>query len=197
MITHFKINEIGRDYVVGDLHGCFTKLQDKLTKIGFDDTKDRLFSVGDLVDRGPESVEAVKWLNKPWFHAVRGNHEQMLIDVVNGTYDPYGYIQNGGKWFFDLTELEQQNFAYLFDDLPITIEIETKAGLVGIIHAECPVDDWLKLDKELNGEQKDLFKDICLWDRSRAEHNITNKVKNINKIFVGHTQLKKSLYLVM
>ena len=47
-------NALGRDFAVGDVHGCFTRLQQGLDQLGFDPTRDRLFSVGDLVDRGPE-----------------------------------------------------------------------------------------------------------------------------------------------
>jgi serine/threonine protein phosphatase 1 len=187
MIKHFKQNIKGRDFVCGDIHGCFGLLKEKLKEICFDESKDRLFSVGDLIDRGEQSEESIKWLNKPWFHAVRGNHEQMLIDVVNGDYDNYGYIQNGGSWFLSLTECEQKDFACLFNELPIAIDIETKNGLVGIIHAECPVDDWLKLEKELSLE----IIECCLWDRFRCEHNITTIIDNVHKIFVGHSPVKE------
>ncbi len=44
-------------WVVGDLHGCYTNLMNKLDTIGFDNKKDLLISVGDLVDRGAENVE--------------------------------------------------------------------------------------------------------------------------------------------
>lgn len=72
MLKQFIINKTGTDYVVGDIHGCFSLLQAKLDEIGFDPTKDRLFSVGDLVDRGTESDKVLEWLSKPWFHAVCG-----------------------------------------------------------------------------------------------------------------------------
>ncbi len=42
-------------WVVGDLHGCYTNLMNKLDTIGFDNKKDLLISVGDLVDRGAEN----------------------------------------------------------------------------------------------------------------------------------------------
>jgi len=191
MIKNFEINEKGRDFVVGDIHGCFTQLKEKLLEIDFNYKTDRLFSVGDLVDRGKESEECVKWLNKSWFHAVRGNHEQMAIDTFYGEWDAGNYFINGGQWFLGLTNAEQLNFVDMFNELPIAIEIETKSGLVGIVHAECPVDDWSKLEKELSGERKDLFKEVCLWDRFRSEHNITTVVDNVNKIYVGHTPAKQ------
>ena len=46
MIKHFGPNLSGRDFVCGDIHGCFDLVESFLNKIGFDKTKDRLFSVG-------------------------------------------------------------------------------------------------------------------------------------------------------
>ena len=45
-------NRTGRDFVVGDVHGCFRTLEQALGQVGFDRERDRLFSVGDLVNRG-------------------------------------------------------------------------------------------------------------------------------------------------
>ncbi|GDG88624.1 serine/threonine-specific protein phosphatase 1 [Escherichia coli] len=70
-------------WVVGDLHGCYTNLMKKLETIGFDTKKDLLISVGDLVDRGAENVECLELITFPWFRAVRGNHEHMMIDGLS------------------------------------------------------------------------------------------------------------------
>ncbi len=43
----------GKLYAVGDLHGCYTLLMNRLKEIGFDFDNDLLISVGDLVDREP------------------------------------------------------------------------------------------------------------------------------------------------
>lgn len=77
VFKRFEKNKEGRDFVIGDIHGCFDAVRAILGDVKFDESKDRLFSVGDLVDRGPDSIEAIDWIAKPWFHAVRGNHEQM------------------------------------------------------------------------------------------------------------------------
>ena len=61
-LQRFELNTAGRDFGVGDIHGYFTKLQAALDAIGFNPAVDRLFSVGDLVDRGPESAEVDTWL---------------------------------------------------------------------------------------------------------------------------------------
>ncbi|WP_156803421.1 metallophosphoesterase [Frateuria aurantia] len=46
---------------MGEIHGCFSRLEAALALVGFDAGRDRLFAVGDLVDRGPESAEVLNW----------------------------------------------------------------------------------------------------------------------------------------
>ena len=70
----------GRDWIVGDVHGCFRTLSQVLHGIDFEHGRDRLFSVGDLIDRGPNSVEALEWLEGDCFDAVvMGNHEAEMV----------------------------------------------------------------------------------------------------------------------
>ena len=53
----------GRDFVVGDIHGHYDLLKTELKTVGFDKQKDRLFSVGDIIDRGPKSEECLTLLD--------------------------------------------------------------------------------------------------------------------------------------
>lgn len=95
-------NHHGRDFVVGDLHGHRALLERALADAGFDTARDRLFSVGDLIDRGPASMETLALLDEPWFHAVMGNHELMLLNFL-GFYDSRlhsrrAFAAGGGEW---------------------------------------------------------------------------------------------------
>lgn len=69
MITHKFIAEnlVGRDYFVGDIHGELPLLMRALTRCRFDFDNDRLFSVGDMIDRGPQSLHTLNLLNESWF----------------------------------------------------------------------------------------------------------------------------------
>lgn len=75
-------NTCGRDLVVGDLHGHLDLLEKELLRISFDPACDRLLSVGDLIDRGPDSLGTLALLEEPWFHCVLGNHELMLLNYL-------------------------------------------------------------------------------------------------------------------
>ncbi|GAB0975518.1 hypothetical protein BT08F35_44240 [Escherichia coli] len=78
-------------WVVGDLHGCYTRLMSELHRVDFDPAQDLLISVGDLIDRGTENVECLELLQMPWFRAVMGNHERLMIDALS----PDGNVNNG------------------------------------------------------------------------------------------------------
>lgn len=72
-------------YAVSDIHGCFKTFQKLLEKVNFDETKDTLYILGDIVDRGPLIWETYEWvkerINKNVF-MIQGNHEDMLITDV-------------------------------------------------------------------------------------------------------------------
>ena len=195
MIKHFKLNEKGRDWVVGDVHGCFSLLEAQLCEIGFDCRVDRLFSVGDLVDRGTESEQSIRWLRKPWFFAVRGNHEQMAIDYFIEHQNTNNYLANGGAWFISLTSEVQALYAEAFLNLPIALEVDTNDGLVGIIHAECPFKKWADMKEGLASEHKDGFISRCLWSRDKIGQQDRSSVEGITSIIVGHTPVLLPLRL--
>lgn len=187
-IQYFKKNTAGRDFVVGDIHGCFSKLRRELDEINFNPDKDRLFSVGDLVDRGKESHLALEWISKPWFHSVLANHEQMAIDASDGYCDSMNYISNGGNWFLKLERNEQIRTAAHFRDLPVCIEVETANGIVGIFHADC-MNSREDNHFALNDKTRDWNLHF-LWSRQRAGAKGNNQfVAGYDKVFLGHTPM--------
>ena len=66
-VRRFPLNARGREFAVGDIHGHFSRLDAALAAVRFAPDRDRWFSVGDLVDRGPESRDVLAWLDRPGF----------------------------------------------------------------------------------------------------------------------------------
>lgn len=195
LVQRFNLNRLGRDFVTGDVHGCFNTLTAELDRLGFDRHVDRLFSVGDLVDRGPDSAAVVDWLAQPWFHAVRGNHEQMALDYLTGDLDPDDYLHNGGAWFMELSLPHRKRIAAQFTVLPVALEVETPSGLVGIVHGDCPFDSWDDLVAGLSSEDAPVIAEICLSSRERISAMDDSGVTGVAKVFVGHTPVRKPISL--
>ena len=76
-------------YVVGDIHGCLEELQALLALVDFQPNRDTLISVGDLVNRGPQSLETLLFLAElPSFQCVLGNHDLYLLALWQGASYP-------------------------------------------------------------------------------------------------------------
>lgn len=193
-MKRFERNTVGRDLIVGDVHGYFTMLQAALDAVGFDPACDRLFSVGDLVDRGPECDRVLEWLDKPWFFAVQGNHEDMAIRWPDGHMPADNYLANGGGWNMSNPEALQRDIAEALRVLPLAIEIDTAAGLVGIVHAECPFNDWDKFRQaigdagaSLTRTMMDRIEGVAQWSRTRIDYGDKATVYGVHALVVGHT----------
>lgn len=74
-------------YAVGDIQGCYPELLQLLARIGFSADRDRLWLVGDLVNRGPDSLKTLRFVRSLGDSAVAvlGNHDLHLLAVAHGT----------------------------------------------------------------------------------------------------------------
>lgn len=151
-IKKVPANVEGRDFVVGDLHGCFDELGRLLVHVKFDPQRDRLFSTGDLVDRGPRSVDCMSLLNKKWFFPVLGNHEDLILSK-------FKMLEEGRHQTFTNEELELLNKTKVFRDkifnMPLVYEIEHLLfGKIYIVHAEILPEHLLDITTEKINEKE-------------------------------------------
>lgn len=187
----------GRDWIVGDIHGWFTRLRDALLAVGFDFTRDRLFCVGDLGDRGPESPDVLAWLGEPWLFAVRGNHEDMALDFAAGRIDAGYFVACGGAWFIGMLPQERQQVVDAYAALPYAITLETHAGPVGIVHADCPFPSWGVFVEALQAappasafgvqDMRDP-RVLATWSRARFDFAGAHVVAGVRAVVVGHNE---------
>lgn len=183
IVREMQRNTEGVDYFVGDIHGHFNKLKDALSSVNFNFNKDRLFSVGDIIDRGVNSEKCLELVNEPWFHMVMGNHEELAYDTVFNdckVSESIWYGQ-GGEWWRNLPPCEKEKLKPLinkFKDLPHIIIVDN----IAVVHAE------------LFGDISDYYGNLRVtkleqmkWGRRRLSGNFKDRVTGVEMVVVGHS----------
>jgi len=135
-------------FIAGDLHGAYDKLMQALKNVNFSEDEDLLILCGDLIDRGPKSLDCLRLITKKWVDHVVGNHEQMFVSYMACSGDVFdrSFENNGGDWVrfirasFDVLALDEcYDYAKILCNSPRMI---TLSNLCHIIHAEmyvpCP-----------------------------------------------------------
>ncbi len=183
MVIRHPANTRGRDFFVGDLHGEYDRLMTALEDVAFDARHDRLFSVGDLIDRGPRSRECLALALESWFFGVRGNHELMAWEALEkGGESRALWVINGGAWAFDEDAVGlRELLAASLRRLPYAREIQVGQRRIGLVHAEPPAD-WARID--------DCDRHDLVWGRRRIRRGDETPVAGIDAVVVGHTILE-------
>jgi serine/threonine protein phosphatase 1 len=189
------VSHPGRVFAVGDLHGMAHALERLLIVAGFDPQRDLVWSLGDLVDRGPFSARCLGLLEEPWFRAIRGNHEQLMLDAATDRGTWLQWTVNGGDWAlgfpWDAPDLRARLGA-----LPWAAELLTAVGRIGLVHAD--VDrtcDWPELLEALEAGTG-LARQTALWSRASANQALRGmpgrRVRGVDLVLVGHSIVESS-----
>ena len=180
----------GRCFVVGDLHGMAHALERLLEQAGFDPSRDLLWSLGDLVDRGPYSPQCLVLLDEPWFRAIRGNHEQLMLDAAVDPGIWLIWVLNGGDWAhgypWDAPALRGKLAA-----LPWAAELRTATGRMGLVHADLELGrPWTRFLDDLENDRQQA-RNVALWSRtsiSRATRGLAGpRVQDLDLALLGHS----------
>ena len=117
-----------RRIVVGDIHGCYDELMELLEKIGIGDD-DRVFSVGDLITKGPKSKEVMElFMTDARFSSVIGNHDLALRRKWNGEEIE---LKPAQKETHKELKGEKDSYVTFFNRMPFMIDLETHL----VVHA--------------------------------------------------------------
>lgn len=178
-------NKNGRDWICGDLHGQFEVLRQSLEQAGFDPVVDRFFLLGDVIDRGPQSRDLLRWvLEAEYVYSVMGNHELLFR---GGSFSPKfrdRHVAIGGEWSEALHKVEYQELAAACaSHFPLTMTLECQGGTLGLVHAQSPFDDWKHVQ---TATYSDRLAIDCTWPWSGME-GPEQAVTHVNAVVSGHT----------
>ena len=193
-MNHIKVLDFtkpkGRVFFTTDLHGHYELLHEKLREVAFDSTKDILICGGDWCDRGPDSQHVLDYLNEPWIHSVRANHEQMFIEAYEGDFKNQAcqmLVVNGGSWVAFCEDDHLTAIYESFKSLPLAIEMHTPTEVIGIIHAQVPYNNWNEFKKASETELVWNAEATAMWSRHNYDYKIAVQVEGVDRVLVGHT----------
>ena len=131
-----EVPESSRLFFCTDVHGRLDNLMGLLREVKFSDN-DYLISMGDLIDRGPKSLETLNMFinpNRPNLHALLGNHEYMLMQK-----DLHNLFYNGGQWALDQSD---ETIDYLSrkisEKMFFSFTVRKGDYIIACTHAEVP-----------------------------------------------------------
>ncbi|KAL4157919.1 hypothetical protein PRNP1_003701 [Phytophthora ramorum] len=133
-VVHRVASDVAADtrlLVIGDVHGCFGELQLLLEACDFRAASDRLVFVGDLVNKGPRSLDVVRFARDSDALCVRGNHDDAALSAY------YQWVQGGralGSAKYPYVELlEEEDIAFL-EQLPFSLSLPNHGNAI-VVHA--------------------------------------------------------------
>ena len=177
-----------RYLIISDLHSNLEALQAVLAAA--EGEYEQVICCGDLVGYGPDPDLIVDWVRENASVVVRGNHDDYVCRF--DTCDIGNWMYNGGSWFVGIPTVEQQCMQIVFNELPLAIEVETDAGLIGIVHADVPGGSWRGLPNYFANRNG---RNYVMWSRNRFEMGDDSGVDGVRAVICGHTPLRAPVVL--
>jgi len=198
-----KTMEKGRTLCIGDIHGNYLALKQVLERCKFDNEKDTLISLGDVVDGHSQSFEVVEELLKiKNLIPIKGNHDDWFLQWINTGINPTNWGQ--GQKATGLSYLKKHD-----SEAPWFSIAQTPGGgqhyreTIRPIHLPVTHKDFFRNQKKYYLDDKNrLFVhggfdrfvpideqgDILWWDRALWEYALTwQKINNSAEVVAGYT----------
>lgn len=181
-------------YFVGDVQGCLDELQALLEQCKFSRKKDQLWLAGDLVARGPKSLETLRFVKElgDSAHLVLGNHDLHLLAVANGIHrakrrDNLQALLDAPDRDELLDWLRQQPLIKKHPDFDVVMvhagiypkwKVSKALKLGKEVQAELASDNYLKLLQNMYGNEPAHWSDELVgYDRLRCIINVFTRMR--------------------
>jgi bis(5'-nucleosyl)-tetraphosphatase (symmetrical) len=179
-------------YAIGDVQGCYDELQALLGRVGFDRAHDRLWFVGDLVNRGPKSLEVLRFVKELGDRAVvvLGNHDLHLLTQHEGFErkredDTFGDVLSApdARELVDWVRTRpmmhvEGNFAMVHAGLLPQWTIEKSLLLAREVEQALRADGYRDFLANMYGSKPGRWDDVLVgWDRLRVIVNAMTRMR--------------------
>lgn len=161
--------------IITDIHGCYKTMRALLKKC----PKDDIVVCGDLVDRGPRSMQVVEYIKKNKIPCVKGNHEDLMVRSLSSPDSDQIWGMNGGQQTIDsyhrkdgtLNKKKLQEHRLWMDNLPLYIEFKDVKNDKGdyLVISHSSIGKIWQWSEEKKKQQAQYVESIVMWGRSPPE----------------------------
>lgn len=171
-----------KTFIIGDVHGCYSTLNELLSNVCNIGSCDKLIFIGDLMDKGPDSKKVLDYIFELKSSGlditiIRGNHEQMFIDSINNAKSLKDWFRNGGKETLESFEVYNPGF---IDDKYIDLVFSSQPYFL--------TDEFIITHAGLNFAIENPLSDTKKMQTTRNEFCYPEKIGN-RRLIVGHTPI--------
>jgi len=154
------------DWVIGDIHGCWRTLERLLDRIAWNPATDRVWLIGDLVNKGTGSLEVLRWAAEPAnrVDAVLGNHDVHLLAWVAGAAD-----HRSEDTFDDVLEAtDRDQLLGWLQSRPLVVDLDRVVLVHAGLHPTWSLPESLDLAHEVQRAMQDDDRFRELYARRKA-----------------------------
>lgn len=182
-------------YAIGDVQGCMDELETLLDRLRFDATRDRLWFVGDMVNRGPRSLDTLRFVKSLGDAAITvlGNHDLHLLALARGSTD-WRNGDAGLRPILDAPDVDELldwlqarpllhrdaslGISLLHAGLPPQWNLQTAADCAGEVQRRLRGESAGQLYENMYGNEPDTWQDdLDGWDRMRFTINAFTRLR--------------------
>ncbi|MEI6884054.1 MAG: metallophosphoesterase [Bacteroidota bacterium] len=174
-----------RSFVIGDIHGNFKPLIELFGKVRFDYKNDRLISLGDLVDRGPEPVRVVDEMMKVRnLVFIMGNHDLWCSEYLKTGFISPDWVYQGAHTTIKDYEINPQSakshLGFFATARLYHIDKQNRLFVHGGFDSDRPFE-------EQKGDKRTLLWNRSLYQDALKYHEDGRIFKEFREIYIGHS----------
>lgn len=191
-------NPAGSDYVISDVNGCLSVLTSLLNSVNFS-SNDRLFLVGNIIDKGAHSKELIDFTSADNIFPILGSSELIMCMALHpqasrSTSELFmeQWDLHGGQWRHSLAKSELSRLYSIVSKWPLSVTVKGDS-VFGMVHSEPPFDNWEQfVSSELSYEVlNDATTGQTILQGSRDGY-----IAGVDCVVCGHTQLARPPVIV-
>lgn len=175
-IDELSAEGLGRIFVVGDVAGHFSVLNNLVNHFDLDPLVDKIILNGNFLGFAPSSRQVLPWLEKNWVVPLLGPNEAGVLSQLKGENSP----TLSGQWLKFLSKQDRNRLEGILEGLPVALECVISGQPIVVSHFAVPLDvAWPDLAQSIRGWDKSSSAVFSIFDSRLAALGLSGNSEQI------------------